>query len=588
MNPSEQQTMESDNDSLFGDSELDGSLFGDSESPDSPLDASESAQPALAQSEQPAVSRVAPRFLMPVVPQPPQVPTPPARTLRLPTLPSASSEPSFVAAPPEAYGLAPAATFTAPSFVAAPAEAYGPIANRIEDVPVVAGPPAPAPPAPAPPTLAFPTPAFRTPAPAATSTAPSFVAAPAGVYDPVTNWTEDEDVPVVATPPAPAPPAPAPPVPAANGPPVIGVGQIPGYQYREAVTQQNLTLLANIGDFGSDWSDTAIAETLAHFLTLQKKDTFPILSERLEISEDRRKKVLSPTCREWLTNSEEYRYLLDYTVVEPPNAATLAKKKINLLAASVGILRGGNRGIQWFGDDNRTLVWPRDSTVLCFHFAHLLYRVVTSHTQVEKNKSRRNSDTQSPTPVAAPVPAAAPVADIPDEYLTELVRPHPFSQHIPAAAPVPAAPARVAAPDHLHGVGEGLGNTFSNPIVVDAVSPAPSPREGTRESPVDLDPPGPEQAEPPRVSLSRSPSAEDVTPAPTGGTAAPAQAEPPRPSLSRSPSGDVAPAPPGSTAAPEQQQPPPKRKRKQYDWLPGGNDYHAISKFGPAKRVRRG
>jgi hypothetical protein len=417
-----------DEDSLFGDD--DGSLFGDDEDFGSPHRATAST---TTRSEEPAVAPVAPAPALPTFPLPTQVPTLPAIPWTFPSVPSLA--PSFVAAPAGAYGaitvatpVAPSVASLAPSFVAAPAGAYGPVPAVAPASPVVAAPATPV---------------------AAAPTSPN------------------EDVAPLANS-------------ADNDAGVIGVDRVPGFQYRAAATQQRLRLFSTIDAIEADGAD--IAEYLAPFLTLSIKHKFEDLSEALEIDEGTRKKVLTPAIKQWLAVSEEHRGLLDHTVADntPSNLNRLATK-VSLLAASVGMLRG-NHGVAWFGGETRTLVWPRDSTVICFHFARMLYRVLVSHRQVEKNRIRKHSEALPLAPVSAPAQAASAAA-----------------QAAPAPAQMSAsAPAQMSAP--------AAQGTPGNPIDVEAFRPSP-PRSGSEQTPIVLDPPTP-------VTPTVHDSSEDITPEP--------------------------------------------------------------------------
>ena len=394
-------------DSLFGDED---SLFGDDEDFGSPHEAK---APTI-------VDPVAPAPALPAFPRPTQIPALPTIPWTFPTVPSASSARSFVAAAPaEAYGAiatpaAPSVTPSPePSFVAAPAGAYGPIPAVAPASPVVAAPATPV---------------------AAAPTSP-----------------DENEAPLASS--------------ANNDAGVIGVDRIPGFQYRAAVTQQRIRLLSTIGAIEADGAD--IAEYLAPFLTLSIKHKFEALSEALEIDEGTRKKALTPAIKQWLTASEEHRGLLGHTAADTtPFNPNRLDTKINLLAASVGMLRD-NHGVAWFGGETRTLVWPRDSTVICFHFARLLYRLLVSHRQVEKNNIRKHPEVPPPAPVSAPAQAAS--------------APVQMSAH--------AAP-----------------GTPGSPIDVEAFCFAP-PKSGGEESPIVLDPPTP-------VTPAVHNSSEDITPEP--------------------------------------------------------------------------
>ncbi|KAK0738381.1 hypothetical protein B0T18DRAFT_394680 [Schizothecium vesticola] len=530
---SKEDSLFGDEDSLFGD-DGGGSLFGDGEDFGSPREATAPT----------TVTPVAPAPALPAFPRPTQVPAAssasPARpfvaaapagaygVIATPVAPSVPSPaPSFVATPAGAYGAATAGAPVAPSvtpspepsFVAAPAGAYSPVLAVAPASPVVAFPASPVVAAPASPVVAAPA------SPVVAAPASPVVAAPAS--------------PVVAAPASPVVAAPATPVAAAltspyedeaalansadNDAGVIGVDQIPGFQYRTAATQQRLHLLSTIDAIEADGAD--VAEYLAPFLTLSIKYKFEDLSEALEIDEGTRKKALTPAIKQWLAASEEQRGLLDHTAADttPFNLSRL-DTKVSLLAASVGMLRG-NHGVAWFGGETRTLVWPRDSTVICFHFARLLYRVLVIHRQAEKNRIRKHPEALPPAPVSAPAQAVPALVSAP-------------AQAASAAAQATSAPAQMSAP--------AAPGTPGNPIDVETFSPAPL-RSGSEESPIVLDPPTP-------VTPAVHDSSEDITPEPARRTP---------PEL-------------------------PRKKRKQPDWLKGSVDHHVLGGFGLGKRVRRG
>lgn len=400
-----------DQDSLFGDD--DGSLFGDDEGLASPHEAT---APTTTRPEGPAVAPVAPASAQPAFPAP-------AAPWTVPTVPSAfSSPPPFVsAAAAGAYGPVTAATPTTPS-VPSPAPSF------------VAGP------------VATPdTPSVVTPRP------PSFVATPAGAYDPT---------PVAAAPDSPheeeTHPAQAADSDNDNDAGVIRIGRIhvsriPGFQYGDAATRQGIWLLSTIDAIEADGKD--IGEYLAPFLTVSSAIKLGgDISPALEIDEGTRKKVLTPAIKQWLAASETHSHLLDHTTADTtPANMSRPNTKIGLIAASVGILRSNDWGTTWFGGETRKLVWPRDSTVVCFHFARLLYLTLRSHRTGARKKAPKSPE----APPAAPGPAPAQAA--------------PAGVQAAASAPARAqaaacAPAQVTAPDVLGDPG--------NPIDVDAVSPS--------------------------------------------------------------------------------------------------------------------
>lgn len=408
-----------DQDSLFGDD--DGSLFGDDEGLASPHEA---ITPTTTRPEGPAVA--------PVAHAPAQLAFPkPAAPWNVPTVPSAS--------------------FFPPPFVsAAPAGAYGPVTAATPATPSV---PSPA--------LSFVASPVATPdAPSVvTPRATSFVAAPVGAYDPT---------PVTAAPASPdeeeTHPAQIADSDNYNDAGVIRVGQIPGFRYSDAATQQRFRLLSTIDAIEADGND--IGEYLAPFLTLKKETRFDKdISPALEIDEGTRKKVLTPAIKQWLAESEHSRLL------DAPASPERLDTKVSLIAASVGILRSNDWGTTWFGGETRKLAWPRDSTVICFHFARLLYLTLRSHRSGARNKTTKSPEALPAAPGPAPAQAAAPAA-------------------VQAAASAPAraqvatsASAQVTAPDRLGGP--------SNPIDVDAVS-----RPAAHASSEDITPEQPRVAPP--------------------------------------------------------------------------------------------
>ncbi|KAL2018808.1 hypothetical protein VTK56DRAFT_366 [Thermocarpiscus australiensis] len=147
-----------------------------------------------------------------------------------------------------------------------------------------------------------------------------------------------------------------------------------------------------------------------HYLTLNRETKFEVLYNQLELSSGDGK-LLGARMKKRLKESP-----LSQFVEETRNGSLETKR--TLIRIAFYLLVSEDWGNTWFGDgcktaQSRTLLWPRDSTVLLVSFVDLLYKIFENQKYYRRQISRANAQdqpresncAQSPSP-RSPLPGS--------------------------------------------------------------------------------------------------------------------------------------------------------------------------------------
>ncbi|KAK4106528.1 hypothetical protein N658DRAFT_415106 [Parathielavia hyrcaniae] len=192
---------------------------------------------------------------------------------------------------------------------------------------------------------------------------------------------------------------------------IILPAQIPGFRYAYSNTNITMRLPRRIDQ------DQKEAEELMYFVTLNRNTKMETLYEHLELDLGLGK----------LLALEMKKLLKEPPLIElvKRSVAAVSETKKNLVSIAWYMLVVKDLGTTWFGDGcrtaaTRTLLWPRDSSILFASFVMLLYRIyinkrqmhqATLRTQARLQQSGVASErTLSPSPSRSPSasPARAP------------------------------------------------------------------------------------------------------------------------------------------------------------------------------------
>ncbi|KAK3333242.1 hypothetical protein B0T19DRAFT_440018 [Cercophora scortea] len=157
--------------------------------------------------------------------------------------------------------------------------------------------------------------------------------------------------------------------------PDISLHQITGFRYKDAMVNRNLTLPRRVD------LNPRFVDSLAQFITVKRENTFNEIYKRLGL-EPSSGNILKRDLKAHLHDTP-------FSVLLETNGTDYNKTKLSLVQAAFNLLSSGGWGSKYFGpDQNPTLVWPNESTLITIHFVSLLHKVVYGAKSLVRAKDR--------------------------------------------------------------------------------------------------------------------------------------------------------------------------------------------------------